>query len=270
MTRHASRRLGPRPLALACACLTLVTLSLSAESREPWSDWTTLRMRARGVPLFSGQFEMERDGSRRLETRATARFLGATIARSRTETVFDADGRTRRHLRESKKHARRYVFEESGYTAEKLVPNGSRETPVDTWDVVATQRFDYPTARPRIYDYYGMLLRLRDEPLGKVGDEVSILVATSKGPASFTVSVAEARRSDRKLRNARTGESRVVTVDELRLLVSPADPAKADEAFLDMEGDTEIWVEAGSKTPIEIEGRVPKAGRVRLELVELG
>ena len=40
--------------------------------------------------------------------------------------------------------------------------------------------------------------------------------------------------------------------------------------FLNMKGETEIWVEASSKTPLEISGHVPKAGRVVLRLAAMG
>jgi hypothetical protein len=256
---------------LAVLALALVTAGLAQDSREPWRDWTTLRMRARGVPMFSGQFEMRREGKGRLATSATARFLGATVARSRTETVFDAQRGTARHLRHSKKHARRYVFEDTGYVAEKLVPpQGGAGSSIDTWRVVGSQRFDYPSGGARIFDHYGMLMRLGQERLTAVGDQVTILVATSQVPEPFTVRVADARRMERRLRHPQSGATQVAAIDELRLHVSPADPAKAGEGFLDMEGDTEIWVEAESKTPTEIEGKVPGVGRVRLELVELG
>ncbi len=38
-----------------------------------------------------------------------------------------------------------------------------------------------------------------------------------------------------------------------------------------MEGETEIWVEASSKTPLEIIGKVPRVpGRIQLRLVAMG
>ena len=38
-----------------------------------------------------------------------------------------------------------------------------------------------------------------------------------------------------------------------------------------MEGETEIWVEAESKTPLEIVGKIRKVpGKVRLVLREMG
>ena len=58
-------------------------------------------------------------------------------------------------------------------------------------------------------------------------------------------------------------------MDELRLRLVPDDGI--DEGFLAMEGEIEVWVEARSKTPIEIRGKVPKVpGTVRLLLTAIG
>ena len=61
-----------------------------------------------------------------------------------------------------------------------------------------------------------------------------------------------------------------LTAKELRLVISPGDP-EAEKGFLGMQGETEIWVEAESKTPLEIVGKIPKIpGKVRLILTEMG
>jgi hypothetical protein len=60
-----------------------------------------------------------------------------------------------------------------------------------------------------------------------------------------------------------------VTVRELRLVIIPADP-ESDEGFMKMQGETEVWVEAGSKTPLEIGGRIPRVGKIQLLLTGIG
>ncbi len=58
---------------------------------------------------------------------------------------------------------------------------------------------------------------------------------------------------------------------ELRLRIIPTDPDEAPEGFLEMEGETELWVEAVSKTPVHLSGRVPRLSeRVNLVLDEMG
>ena len=55
----------------------------------------------------------------------------------------------------------------------------------------------------------------------------------------------------------------------MRLRLLPGDDA--DEGFLGMVGETEVWVEAESKTPLEIRGKIPNVpGQVRIRLVAKG
>ena len=62
-------------------------------------------------------------------------------------------------------------------------------------------------------------------------------------------------------------EELTIPVDELRLRVTPEDPERSDSGFMNMEGETELWVEAHSKVPLEISGKVPKVpGRVVIRL----
>ena len=122
-----------RPLvaAVAVAALALgivagLACTGASGARSPWRSWTTLRLEAKAMPLFRGQVEMavgEKAGERRLETWATARFLGVIIARSRTETVFEpGTGRTKSYNSYSPKRGRRYAFADRSYVVEKLRP----------------------------------------------------------------------------------------------------------------------------------------------------
>src|SRR5206468_1673477 len=107
---------------------------------------------------------------------------------------------------------------------------------------------------PRVFDYYGMLLYLERAKLRQPGDEIVLYVATSHGPEPYRIRVSEARRSQRTFEDLSTGETKTVPVRELRLRVSPAKPGQDDEGFMKMEGETEIWVEADTRTLLEIDG----------------
>ena len=139
--------------------------------------------------------------------------------------------------------------------------------------MTATTEFPYPTSGDqtanRLYDYYGMLLHLREEKLDVPGDEVTLHVATSRGPQPYVIRVAENRTGRRDIVDLATGEAETVTVRELRLVIIPADP-ESDEGFMKMQGETEVWVEAGSKTPLEIGGRIPRVGNIQLLLTGIG
>jgi hypothetical protein len=78
--------------------------------------------------------------------------------------------------------------------------------------------------------------------------------------------VHESRSGERTYRDLATGEKTTLPARELRLTVDPVDPT-AEAGFLKMKGSVEVWVEARTKTPLEIAGDVPKVpGGIRLVL----
>jgi hypothetical protein len=83
------------------------------------------------------------------------------------------------------------------------------------------------------------------------------------------VSVSESRTNQRSFTDLTSGETTTLSANEFRLSVTPA--SETDEGFLNMEGAIEIWVEAETKTLLEIVGRVPKLpGKVKLVLSAMG
>ncbi len=247
-----------------------------APPESPWESWSTLQLKAKSGALFSGRVEMtlsDAPGGRRLATEATARFLGATVARSRTESVFDGStGRTLSYCSYSPKRGRRYLFGKEGYTVLKLRPPKRHAVPIEEWEVTSRAEFSFPASGGAVaapHDYYGTLIHLRELELNDVGDEAAVYVATSKGAQLFRVLVVERRMRDRSYTDLKSGERETRALEEFLLRIIPEDKASA-EGFLSMEGETEIWVEAKSKTPIEISGRVPKVGRVTLLLMAVG
>jgi len=251
------------PVALAgAACVD------APAGQSPWKGWTTLRLKVKSAPLMRGSVELRVSrgpDERRLETTTRASFLGATIATSRTKTILDAKtGRPKEYTSYSKKKGRHFVFGDSGYTVEKLRPAETDEG--DPWQVVATREFPNPDGDAPFLDYYGMLLQLGELALHAPGDEVTLNIATNTGAEAYRVRVAEARDGQREIRRASTGERRTLPTRELRLEITPADPA-AEEGFLNMEGEVEIWVEAATGTLLEIVGKIPRIpGKVKLVL----
>jgi hypothetical protein len=279
MTCRASsplvRRLRRAPAAAALALLAGPACGVPEAGPPPWSDWSRLEMKARSG-LFRGQVEFRWTAApegARLEVTSVARLLGATVARYTAATRFDAAGRVREYRSTTRKHGRRFAFGERAYTVEKLRPHGDSTAPLEAWDVVSRAEFDYPQAGTGlpvpVLDYYGMLLRLHEQRLSAPGDEVTVLVATQRGPRSYRMRVTEARTGQREFTRWPSGSRTSSRVRELRLTIAPEDPATR-ESFLNMEGETELWVEAESKTLLEIGGQMPHAGRVRLTLSAIG
>ena len=259
--------------------LTSLACPNSIFSRGPWYDWETLRLDVQAIPLLSGQVELHRyieDGRTFFETTSTARLLGAKVAEARTRSVLNEDtGRSESYESVSSRSGRRFVFGETGYTIDKLTTTDDTEAPLDEWQVESSREFPYPDddhGDPvEVFDYYGMILHLRDLDLEEVGDEAVVHVATADGVVSYRIVVADSQEAMREFTNAKDGSTSSPELTELRLRFLPADPTRAPAGFLLMEGETEIWVERRSKTLLQINGRVPNVpGEVRLVLSEMG
>ena len=249
----------------------------SADS--PWHRWKSIRLKVKSMPLLSGRvwMHLKPDGSRvRLETETTAKFFGARISTTRTRSVMDRETRIPgSYVSWNSKRARRFTFDEEGYLFERLRPgHKNRKAPYTEWEVKTSDRFDYPVdadgKRLPVYDHYGMLLKLRDAELANVGDEVVLHVATSHGPTPYRISVAELRAGEVRYSTLPDKKKRSAIVRQMRLEVVPADPERAEEGFLNMKGETELWVESRSKTVLRIGGRAPKIGKIALVLAEMG
>jgi len=271
--------------ALACAALlaaggiAATALATTPGEKDPWCDWSTLRLQLKSRPFLSGKVEMRLahdQGKTVFETHTTARFFGARVAQSRTSTIIDsATGRTERHESYSKKRGRVYVFGPDGYVVEKLRPRAGSSRSEEDWETYRRAEYAYPVgddgAPVPVFDYYGMLLQLRRAALHEPGDEVLLFVATSDGPRPFRVQVGESSSNPQTFTDLRSGEERTLNVRMLRLRVIPADPEETDEGFLKMEGETELWVEAESKAVLVLAGNAPKIpGRIKLVLREVG
>lgn len=250
------------------------------DPKTVWDDWSTLQLKARKLLFFSGGIQLDvrqTSGKQVLETESVARFLGQELSRTRTTTTIDPEtGRILELVSLSRKRGRHYEFGERGYTVKRLVPTNGHRAPLEEWEVKSEQKYVYPAADPsgaatRVFDYYGMLLELGHVQLERPGDEVKFCVATSKGPRIYRVWVGETRDSTRTFRDLRSGEERTLPVRELRLRVAPEDPEAADEGFLNMEGEIELWVESETRTVLELSGKVPNVpGRVHIELSSIG
>lgn len=256
-------------LLLSICWIAVAAYAEPSEPDPPWSSWNSLRMRASSIPFFTGTLEMRRStsaGKVSLETSSTARFFGAKIAHSETVSILNAaTGHSESYESFSKKRGRKYDFDGCGYVVEKL---GRAEK--GSWEISSKKEFSYP-AKVDVFDYFGMLLFLGRVELREIGDEVVLHVATSKGPQPYRIKVGEVRSTERSFTDSRSGEERTVPLRELRLRIIPADPENADEGFLKMEGETELWVEAESKTPLMLSGKNPKIpGRIKLVLSEIG
>ena len=119
-----------------------------------------------------------------------------------------------------------------------------------------------------VHDYISMIVRLHDLPLSRVGDQTTVRVLTSRGPVPMRIRVSEQRTARRTLTDLVTGQASKVDLMELRLRVTPLAGSPSDtRGFMNMEGETELWVDSATRTLTEISGNVPKVpGRVVITL----
>jgi hypothetical protein len=246
---------------------------------SPWHRWKSIRLKVKSMPLISGRVWMHLKPDERqvqLETESTAKFFGARVSTTHTRTVMDREtGFPKSYVSWNAKRARRFTFDDDGYLYERLSPDPkNRKAPYSEWPVKTSERFDYPVdadgKRLPVYDHFGMLLGLRKTNLARVGDELVIHVATSHGPTPYRIRVAELRAGEVRYTTLPGKQKRSSIVHQMRLEIVPTDPERAEEGFLNMKGETELWVEARSKTVLRIGGRAPKIGKIALVLAEMG
>lgn len=149
-------------------------------------------------------------------------------------------------------------------------PKGRPEAALEDWEV--TKRVQW--ARPAVdgspvplFDYYALIAHLGDLPLHAVGDRTRVWLASTSGPLEMDIRVTESRQGSRRFRDLAAGPYRTVSLEELRLRLRPlgGNPDKV-RGFLNMEGETEVWVEAQSRTLLEVTGRIPPFGEISVVL----
>ncbi len=264
----------------AAVVILVLAAGLSTTAAGSSAAWESFRLKARKMLFFTGvvDVDLERHETRYvLSTRVSARFMGALLGRIHTETRLDPrTGLPTEYRSRSGGSGRLFRFDESGYTVQKLEPAGDPDAPLEQWKVYDEARFEYPldpaTGRAEVvHDVYGWMLALTDAHLDEPGDEAHFWVATSDGPQSYRVRVAEVRARRLKVRDLRNGGKRDLRTHEVRLRILPDDPESAKEGFLQTEGQAELWIEPRQGMLIEVSGKVPKVpGRVRVHLDSIG
>jgi len=243
-----------------------------------WEEWRSLVYKTRAALFIKGRVDMsfvQQSGGLSFQTDTRAKFLGATLARERTNAVLDPEtGLTREYSSLTPKRGRHYIFNEDSYTLNKLKPTQGFEAPLEQWEVTSSAIHPYPVrddlGSNQVHVSYNMLSHLRTAGLDKPGDETTIYVATSSGPERYRVKVGESRMTRRPVIDLDTGDRRYTNVREFRLDVSPVNEEKAKE-FLGLKGKIEIWVEAETKTLLRISGNIPRVpGRVVVDLIGIG
>jgi len=242
-----------------------------------WPMWKTMRLKATTALVLSGHVDITAvpDGDMtRLETTIRAKLFGMTIAKTHTRSMVDpVTSLPREYLAFSTKRGRHYIFGSKGYEVKILDPARELDAPIEEWKVTGIRKYDYPVAEDGsgpipVYDYYGVILRMRTLGLDAIGDEQTIWVATSDGPVPYAIRVVESRQLARKFTELPAKKKRSIAVTELMLKIIPLDPEE-EQGFLGMKGETQVWIEQRTKTIVQISGRAPRAGWIDIMLNSL-
>lgn len=268
---------------MTAALTTLVAASFvvgaetAPRTASDWPMWKLMRLKATTGVVLSGHVDIKvvpSGDETLLETTIRAKLFGMTLARTFTRSVLDpVTNLPREYLAFSTKRGRQYVFGEKGYEVKFLDPPRNPDAPVEDWKVTGSRTFTYPMAEDGsgpipVYDYYGVILRLRTLELFEIGDERTIWVATSDGPVPYAIRAVESRQLTRKFVELPSKTKRAVDVTELMLKIIPLDPDE-EQGFLGMKGETQVWIEQKTKTIVQISGRAPHAGWIDIMLNSL-
>jgi hypothetical protein len=174
---------------------------------------------------------------------------------------------------------RGYRFAEEGVFSVVRKPEPGQEgLPPDHWSNAYDEAFPYPdwagkqlvVASPSALFY---ILSVAD--LSRVGDhlELPVFSRTDVSLMKIRVERAERIKVDYTIEGGGAGKRRIRDrVDTLRLFLSaqPFDERSAsDFQLIGLHGDVEIHLDPRYRVPLEIEGSVPRAGKVRIRLKHL-
>lgn len=264
-------------LTLALVLGVATFTSVVASQGRVWPLWKEMRLKANTKLVISGHVDLmatPKGDTTHLETRIRGKLFGITIARTWTRSVVDSrTSLPSDYMAFSTKRGRHYIFGEDGYKVRFLDPPPGGEVPVEDWTVTDVERHAYPrtpdgSGFEPVYDYYGVVLKLRSMDLDEIGDEETVYIATSDGPVPYALRVVESRDVVRKFRELPTKEKRSIAVTELMLKIIPLDPEE-EQGFLGMEGETQVWIEKRTKTLVQISGRAPRVGWIDIMLTQL-
>ena len=278
---------GPAGAVAVAAAPTAVAAKPVTVEASPVSNWTSLRYTTSKFLIFSGEVVMTKSAAGEtvsVKTESRAKIFGSVLVDSWSVSTLDAA--TGRPLKfesvQPRKRIERWDF--TGSRLQRWIlkpPPDLPDTPMDKWAVTGSKTFPLPPAGAPaetpappvrsqwVYDYISMIAALRDLPLGKIGDATTVFIATSQGAVPMRISVGEERSGHRDLTDLGTGRSRRYDLRELRLRVTPVGGSRSEtRGFLNMEGETELWIDAVTHTLTEISGSIPKVpGRVVITLV---
>lgn len=150
--------------------------------------------------------------------------------------------------------------------------------PPDRWSNMTDQRFPHPSWAGKqlvVSSASALFYILTTADLSEVGDHVEIPVFSRTNVSLMKIRVEERERlkANYVVESTVTGQRRVKgRVDALRLSLraQPLDgTSESNFRLIGLQGDVEIHLDPRHRVPLLIEGRIPRAGKVRIRLQRL-
>jgi hypothetical protein len=154
---------------------------------------------------------------------------------------------------------------------------GQEKLPVARWSRRSAERLPLPAAapgEPPMTDSAGLFWLLATAPLVRPGDTLPVRLWSGGRVIATEVRVKARTQAALAIRERRNGAVRAVerTVPALELVIAaagPGDGAEDEEVeLLGLRGRVRVVLDAERRFPIELSGRVPKAGAVTVRLQE--
>ena len=167
-------------------------------------------------------------------------------------------------------------FTDLGVAVARYAPaRGEEDRPADRWTLHSDSFVPFPEADRGgvvVSDSVALFWILATRPLAKPGDSTQVLVMSRDQLLLVEIAVAATRsiRLDIDERTASGSRHVRESVEGLELTVSGSrfgpDKAESDLEFLGFTGKVRILLDPARRVPVEISGRVPKAGTVTVRL----
>jgi len=192
----------------------------------------------------------------------------------------DAMAYQRSQIETGKKKPRQKTYRytrEGVYSVRRYPEKGEEELPSDEWSDALEEYEDFGDGASEgaaITEPSALFYLLATAELDEPGDRLEFLVFSKNHVSPVVLRVEERTRLDVDYREISSGGERTVggKVEALRISIDPHPPAGGDAEedfnFLGLEGNLVVYLDPEHRLPLQIEGKVPYAGRVRIKLCE--
>ena len=258
-----------RTLPLVFACLVASTAVSEGDDLSPSEiQWSSLALRARRL----GQtLRIEASIERSQAGQAISELLSRPadgVALQRTQLDSGRRNRFRGHR-----------FESDGVFSIRRAPgSGEAELPHEEWSEVSDTFRAFPEwagEGMEVSDPTALFYFLGAAKLENVGDAIQFPVFSRDQLLLVDLKVTGRERTRVEFEKRTRAGSETVRghLEAIQLLIDGShlgpDSEEADFEFLGLRGDVEVLLHPELRAPVEVSGRVPRIGRVRIRLTEI-